>query len=127
MNQGYVIAGRAQPLAHYPHLRLAGNYVFVSGLSARRPDGSVPEGIAAQTEGVLENLRACMQHVGLDLGSVVDLTVFLTDMDNYGAFNEVYNRYFQAETGPTRTTVGVASLPGPRLLIEVKAVGYVGA
>ena len=57
-----------------------------------------------------------------DLSNVVDLTVFLTDMSHYGAMNAVYNQYFNAESGPTRTCVAVRELPNPNLLIEIKAV-----
>jgi 2-aminomuconate deaminase len=56
------------------------------------------------------------------LENVVDLTVFLVDMVHYDEFNQVYNEYFDAETGPTRTTVAVKQLPNPRLLIEIKAI-----
>jgi 2-aminomuconate deaminase len=125
--EGFIVAGRAHPLAHYPHLRRVGSLVFVSGLSARQPDGTIPGAngdIGVQTEAVLENLKVLLSHVGLDLEAVVDLTVFLTDMATYNDFNAVYNRYFSADSGPTRTTVGVQSLPGPTLLIEMKAVAW---
>ncbi|HEY4001293.1 MAG TPA: RidA family protein [Candidatus Xenobia bacterium] len=125
--KAYIVKDRPQPLAHYPHMRQVGNLVFCSGLSARQPDGTVPGGganIRIQTEAVLENLKALLAAIGLTLENVVDITVFLIDMVDYGGFNEVYNRYFLAESGPTRTTVGVRSLPGSHLLIEVKAVAW---
>ncbi len=125
--EGFIVEGRAHPLAHYPHLRRVGSMVFVSGLSARQPDGTLPGAagdIQAQTEAVLENLKVLLAHVQLDLASVVDITVFLTDMTMYDRFNQVYNRYFQADSGPTRTTVGVQALPGPALLIEIKAIAW---
>jgi 2-aminomuconate deaminase len=50
--------------------------------------------------------------------------VFLVDMKDYAEFNAVYNEFFSAATGPTRTTVAVKQLPNPRLLIEIKAVAY---
>ena len=52
----------------------------------------------------------------------MDLTVFLIDMRDYGAFNKVYNEFFDAKTGPARTTMAVKELPSPKLLIEIKAV-----
>ncbi len=68
---------------------------------------------------------------GAGLSDVVDLTVFLTDMKDYSDFNKVYNRYFNAQSGiwwlnigPSRTTVGVAQLPSPKLCIEIKATAY---
>jgi 2-aminomuconate deaminase len=56
------------------------------------------------------------------LEHIVDVTIYLVDMKDYNQFNEVYNQYFEAETGPSRTTVAVHQLPHPHLLIEIKAV-----
>jgi 2-aminomuconate deaminase len=64
---------------------------------------------------ILKEAESSLEHV-------VDLTVFLTDMADYDEFNKVYNQYFDAKTGPTRTTVAVKQLPNPRLLIEIKAI-----
>lgn len=135
MTVGYVIPGRAGALAAYPHARRAGDLIFVSGISSRRPDnshagvtigadGAVELDIAAQTRAVLENIGAILAASGATLADVVDLTVFLVDMRDYGAMNAVYNTFFDAETGPTRTTVAVHQLPHPNLLIEIKAVAY---
>lgn len=122
-----VVAGRARPLANYPHVKRAGDWLFVSGTSARQADNSIVGAeagadldIRLQTGATIENLRAILQSVGADLGDLVDLTCFLVDMDDYGGFNEVYNRYFDAD-GPARTTVAVRQLPHPRLLVEIKA------
>jgi len=120
-------------MANYPHARKVGNWIYVSGLSSRRPDnthvgaaqnhdGSWTLDIAAQTRGVLDNLRTVLLAAGADLNNVVDCTCFLTDMKNYAAFNSVYNAYFDAQSGPTRTTIAVKELPHPRLLLEIKAV-----
>ena len=128
----YLLKDRAQPLANYPHMRKAGGQLYVSGLSSRRPDNSIAGAtengnggwsldIEAQTEAVIENLRTVLQQAGADLGNLVDITVFLVDMQDYQGFNQVYNRYFDAEKGPTRTTVAVRQLPHPQLLIEIKA------
>ncbi|KAI9204446.1 Endoribonuclease L-PSP/chorismate mutase-like protein [Polychytrium aggregatum] len=128
-----ILADRAVGLANYPHARIAGGLIFVSGVSCRRPDntwegveeladGSWKSDISKQTAAVLENIRVILQSVGTDLDSLVDLTVFLVDMKDYAAFNKVYNAYFAAENGPARTTVAVRELPNPRLLIEIKAV-----
>jgi 2-keto-4-pentenoate hydratase len=129
---GYILSDRASPLAAYPHMREVDGFLFVSGISSRRPDnsvegveivdGTVRTDIRAQTRGVLENLKAILAVGGAGLENLVALTVYLVDMGEYSAFNEVYNEYFQAESGPTRTTVGVASLPGRSLRIEMTAV-----
>ncbi|KAJ3296615.1 hypothetical protein HK104_001441 [Borealophlyctis nickersoniae] len=135
----YVLTNRAPGLARYPHARAAGGLIYVSGVSSRRPDNTwegvteTPDGkfildIRAQTRAVIQNIQAILKAAGANLKNLVDLTVFLVDMADYAAFNEVYNEFFDAETGhtsvlgPTRTTVAVKELPNPRLLIEIKAV-----
>lgn len=137
----YVVNGRAPALASYPHARRAGEFVFVSGVSSRRPDGShdgvtveraadgavvaVHKDIGAQTEAVLRNIDAILQAAGGSLADVVDVTVFLVDMADYAGMNAVYNQHFDAATGPARTTVAVAALPHPNLLVEIKAVAQI--
>ncbi|KAF9583851.1 hypothetical protein BGW38_008324 [Lunasporangiospora selenospora] len=128
-----ILKGRAQALAHYPHARIANGMIFVSGISSRRfdntyegvkenPDGTLELDVMAQTKAVIENIEVILKSRGASLANIVDMTVFLTNMKDYGAMNEVYNQYFDAETGPSRTCVGVLSLPSPKLLIEIKAV-----
>ncbi|OZJ04454.1 hypothetical protein BZG36_02787 [Bifiguratus adelaidae] len=130
--QAVILNDRAQALAAYPHARIAGGLIFVSGVSSRNPDNSyegvtiLPDGqfqtdIRAQTRAVLNNIDAILRKAGASLKHVVDLTVFLVDMKDYAAFNEVYNTFFDAETGPSRTTVAVAQLPAKPIVIEIKA------
>lgn len=124
---------KAQALAHYPHARRVGELLFISGVSSRRADnthqgavihedGHVDLDIEAQTEGVIANVEAVLAAAGLDLSHVVDVTTFLIDMAHFPGYNRVYNRFFQQESGPTRTTVAVSQLPHPNLLIEIKAI-----
>ncbi|KAL2919467.1 hypothetical protein HK105_201113 [Polyrhizophydium stewartii] len=133
--QAFILGDKAQSLANYPHARKAGGFIFVSGISSRRldntwegvsveelPDGTFKLDIRAQTRAVITNIRAILNAAGAGLEHVVDLTVFLSDMEHYAEYNKVYNEFFDAETGPTRTTVAVKQLPNPRLLIEIKAV-----
>ncbi|KAJ3340374.1 cytoplasmic RNA-binding protein [Gonapodya sp. JEL0774] len=65
-------------------------------------------------------IKIILNAAGLGLENVVDLTVFLVDMKDYAGMNEVYNEYFKAETGPSRTTVAVHQLPLDKLLVEIK-------
>jgi 2-aminomuconate deaminase len=120
-----VVAGRAAPLGRYPHARRAGGFVFVSGTSARRPDGVIEGGpdIRPQTAAVIENIRVILDAAGAGLRDLVQITVYLVDMADFDGYNEVYARYFD-ETGPTRTTVAVRQLPHPGLLIEMQAVAH---
>jgi 2-aminomuconate deaminase len=131
--QGFILPDRASALAAYPHARRVGDLIFVSGVSSRRPDnthegvtlnpdGTIYKDIRDQTRAVLNNIEAILQVAGSDLAHVVDITVFLVDMKDYAGMNQVYNEFFEASTGPTRTTVAVHQLPHPNLLVEMKAV-----
>jgi 2-aminomuconate deaminase len=136
MPQDIIIAAdRAQPLGKYPHTRRLGPWVFVSGTSSRRPDNSyagadqMADGqwnldIRIQTQVVLENIRHYMQLNQGDLSHLVDVTVFLKNMSDFDAYNEVYNSFFP-ESGPCRTTVEVSALPRPQILIEIKGTAYI--
>lgn len=129
-----VIEGKAKPRGRFPHVRRAGEFVFVSGTSSRRPDdsfegvevdalGTTKLDIRAQTRAVLENIRDILESFGADLEDVVDVTSFLVSMNDFGGYNEVYAEYFDFD-GPTRTTVAVHQLPHPHLLIEIKVIAH---
>lgn len=129
-----VIAGKARPRGAYPHFRRAGDFIFVSGTSARRADDSIagaeqrPGGppaldIRIQTRAVIENVRDILAAAGASLADLVEVSTFLVSMDDFQGYNEVYSEFFGGE-GPARTTVAVAALPHPHLLIEIKAVAW---
>jgi 2-aminomuconate deaminase len=112
----------------------AGDFLFVSGTSSRRPDntfigasadafGTATVDIRQQTRAVIENIRDILQAEGADLKNVVEITTFLVNMNDFGGYNEAYAEYFD-EGGPTRTTVAVHQLPHPLLTIEIKAIAY---
>ena len=86
------------------------------------PAGTLSLDIEEQTRGVIENIRAALRTAGADLSHVVDATSYLIDMKHYAGYNKVYNTYFDAKTGPTRTTIAVKQLPHPNLLIEIRVV-----
>jgi 2-aminomuconate deaminase len=73
---------------------------------------------------VIENIQKILRAAGADLEDLVDMTTFLVDMKDFGGYNAVYNEFFEATNGPTRTTVAVSELPHPNLLIEIKAIAY---
>ena len=120
-----VVSSRApRPLGPYPHARRLGNLLFLSGIGPRhRETEQIPEGIEAQTRACIENVKAILEDAGSSLEKVVDVTVFLTDIDSdFAAFNRVYAEYFEAlQTRPTRTTVGVVALPVP-ISVELKVI-----
>ncbi len=132
--QSAVLPGKAKPRGTFPHFRRAGDFIFVSGTSARRADDSIAGAasdasgrpaldIRAQTRAVLENIRDILAGAGAALSDVVEVSTFLIDMADFAAYNAVYSEFFGYD-GPARTTVAVAALPNPQLLIEIKAVAY---
>lgn len=129
-----LIPGKAKPRGRYPHIRRAGDFLFVSGTSARQPDntiagadvdamGTTKLDIAMQTRAVIENIRDILESEDATLADLVDVTVFLVDMNDFGKYNEVYGEFFDY-TGPARTTIAVHQLPHPHLRIEMKATAY---
>jgi 2-aminomuconate deaminase len=129
-----IIEGKAKPRGKYPHVKRAGDFLFVSGTSARRADNTIAGAkvdefgttnldIRAQTGAVLENVRDILESVGAHLGEVVEVTTYLVNMNDFAGYNEVYGKYFGSD-GPARTTVAVHQLPHPHLLIEIRAMAY---
>lgn len=131
-----VIAGKAKPRGSYPHVKRAGNLVFVSGISARRPDDSFDGvtidasgrpvlDIREQTRAVIQNIADILAAVDARLDDLVQINSFLINMGDFPAYNEIYKEFFSL-TGPTRTTVAVRELPHPHILIEMNAIAWVG-
>lgn len=133
--KGTIVEGKARPRGRYPHVKRAGDFLYVSGTSARRADdtiaGAAPGAgpgttrldIRVQTRAVLENIRDILGSVGAELGDLVEVSTFLVDMRDFDGYNEVYAEFFDVD-GPARTTVAVSELPHPQLLIEIRAVAY---
>ncbi len=131
-----LIDGKAKPRGKYPHIKRVGDFLYVSGTSSRRSDnsfagvevdemGTTALDIREQTRAVLENINDILKEEGSSLVDVVDITTFLVNMNDFGGYNEVYGEFFDY-SGPTRTTVAVHQLPHPHLLVEIKAIAYVG-
>jgi 2-aminomuconate deaminase len=124
----------ARPRGRFPHRKAAGELIYVSGTSARRPDNSIAGAqvdelgtttldIREQTRAVIENIRLVLREAGAELTDLVQVTTYLVSMNDFGGYNEVWAEYFD-ETGPARTTVAVHQLPHPHLLIEIQAVAH---
>jgi 2-aminomuconate deaminase len=135
MADGKVLAGQATPRGRYPHLKRAGDFVYISGTSARRQDntiagatvdamGTTALDIRVQTRAVIETIREMLAAVGAQLPDLVQVTAYLVNMNDFGGYNEVYGEFFDS-SGPARTTVAVHQLPHPHILIEIQAVAYV--
>lgn len=133
-SRSVVVPGKAAPRGKFPHVRRAGDFLFVSGTSSRRSDnsfdgvkvdelGTAELDITVQTRAVIENIADILQSIGSGLSDVVDITTFLVNMNDFAGYNRAYGEYFDYD-GPTRTTVAVHQLPHPHLLIEIKAIAF---
>jgi 2-aminomuconate deaminase len=125
------------PVGRYPHARRVGNLLFLSGLGPRDPAGGPIPGVTLDGEGrvvdhdielqaraVLANVRSVLEAAGSSWERLVDVTVFLTDMErDFAAFNRVWAEHFPADP-PCRTTVEINRLPTP-IAIELKCIATV--
>ena len=115
-------AGAPPALGPYSHAVVAGDFVFLSGQGALAPDGSgiVHGTIEEETRLTFSNIQAVLDEAGATLRDVVKVLVFLSDMDNFSAFNKVYKEYFP-EDPPARSCVEAARLPGD-MQVEIEVV-----
>ena len=117
-------SGRPGPIAPYsPGIRL-GNLLFTAGAVGTDIEGKVPTDIRQQARNTMENLRAVLQAAESDFNRVLKATIYLVDMKDFAAMNEVYRSYFSGDL-PARTTVGVSALARPELRIEIEMVAEV--
>ncbi|TVZ13817.1 RidA family protein [Maribacter sp. MAR_2009_72] len=101
------------PIGPYNQAVLANNTLYISGQIPLNPEtGDLVTGdIKKETERSMENLKAILTEAGMTFEHVVKSSIFLSDMNQFSAVNEVYGSYFNAETAPARETVEVANLP----------------
>ena len=126
-----------EPVGAYPHARRAGGMLYLSGIGPRkRGEKEIPgvtldkhgnvlaKDIEAQCRSCFDNVRAVMEDAGVPWSNIVDVLVFLTDMDNdFKTYNAIYAEYFAGEgnPNPTRTTIEISKLPTP-IAVEVKVI-----
>ncbi|MDA7824830.1 RidA family protein [Flavobacteriaceae bacterium] len=127
---------KVTPRGAYPHVKRVGDFILVSGTSSRRPDNTIAGvdiidemgtkhlNIEVQTCEVLNNINNNLKKVGASLKDIVDVSTFLVNMNDFAGYNKAYAKFFDKETGPTRTTVAVHQLPHPDLVIEIKVMAY---
>lgn len=127
-----------EPVGLYPHARRVGNLLFLSGVGPRtRGSKDIPGvelneageivsyDIETQCRSVFQNVRYILEDAGSSWESIVDVTVFLTNMkDDFAIYNRIYAEYF-ADNRPCRTTVEISSLPTP-IAIELKVIATIG-
>jgi 2-iminobutanoate/2-iminopropanoate deaminase len=113
-----------KPIGPYSQAIKANGFIFVSGQIALDPQAGEFTGadVRQQTERVMDNLKAILEAGGVSLGHVVKTTVYLKDMNDFTAMNEVYARYFTAAP-PARSTVQAARLPKDAL-VEIDVVAF---
>ena len=136
MNQRFDSSAAPPPLGPYPHARRVGNLLFLSGIGPRQPGAKVPPGVELDSAGgvtrydietqcrsMFANVRSVLEAAGARWDQLVDITVFLTDLErDFAVYNHVYAEHFPDPAHqPCRTTVGVARLPGP-IAVEAKCV-----
>ena len=130
------MSDKVTPRGAYPHTKRVGDFIFVSGTSSRKPDNTIAGvdiidemgtkklNIEVQTREVLKNIEKNLANEGATLKDVVDVTSFLVNMNDFAGYNKAYAEFFNAATGPARTTVAVHQLPHPDLVVEIKVIAY---
>ena len=121
----HMIANGPRPVAPFSHAVESDGWVLLTGQMPTDPDAPgapLPEGIAAQTRRVMDNLEIVLKGVGLDLSHVLQCRCYLVEFErDFAAFNEAYQSYFPADRRPARTTIGVTAL-AVGALVEVDCV-----
>jgi len=121
MKETMNVNGAPEAVGPYVHAVKTGNLIFTSGQLGLNPqDGSLPEGIEAQTKQSLENLKTVLEGCGSDFEHVIKTTIFLDNIEDFAKVNEIYAQYFSAEF-PARSCVEVAKLPKGGL-VEIEAI-----
>lgn len=118
--------GAPAPVGPYNQAVVVGNLVYTAGQIPLDPVSGQMVGTNAgeQAQQVLKNLKAVLEAAGSSLAKVVKTTVFLKDLNDFNAMNEVYSRYFDAANAPARSTIQVARLPKDSL-VEIEAVATI--
>ena len=117
-------SSRPRPASPYsPGIRF-GNLIFTSGQVGTDASGQVPPDIREQTRNCLDNIQAVLEAAGTNMAHTLKATVFLTDIKDFGAMNEVYRAAFPGDL-PARSTVGVSALARPELKVEIEVVAAI--
>ena len=140
MSESFESKRAPEPVGAFPHAKRVGNLLFLSGIGPRvrgskeipgvtlEANGSIKSyDIEAQCRAVFENVRLVLEDAGASWNDIVDVTVFLTNMDDFPIYNRLYAEYFagSGKPNPTRTTIEVTRLPTP-IAIELKVIAAIG-
>jgi enamine deaminase RidA (YjgF/YER057c/UK114 family) len=129
MKQQIVSSKIRQPNGHFSHataIEAKGKLVFISGMTARRPDGSIAGigDVEAQTRQVCENLKAAVEEAGGTLDDICRVDVFIRNMEHFDVIHKVRREYFTG-VAPASTMVEVNKFTSPDYLIEINAIAVV--
>ena len=127
MNKNNINTKKApEPIGSYPHSKKVGDFLFLSGIGSRNPkDNTIPNNFENECHTVFKNVRTVIEESDAKWENIVDITVFLTNMNrDFKTFNTIYNEYF-SDNQPCRTTIEIKSLPTP-ISIELKCIVYLG-
>ena len=115
------------PIGAYPHAKKVGNFLFLSGIGSRNSfNNSIPDNFEDECHSVFKNVKTVIEESGARWEDLVDITVFLTNMEkDFDTFNSIYKKYFKEDHKPCRTTLEIKSLPTP-ISIELKCIAYIG-
>lgn len=105
----------------YSQAQIINGLVYTSGQIGAKADGSIPEGVEAQTTQSLENVKAILEEAGTSMDKVVKTTVFIKDMNDFAKVNAIYATYFKEGSYPARSCVEVARLPKD-MLVEIEVI-----
>ena len=123
----HLIANAPKPVGPYSHVVEAGGFLFVTGQLATDPDDDsqpLPDGIAAQTHKVFDNLKRALAGAGAGFEHVIFVRIFLTVFErDYALLNRIYLEYFPSDRLPARTTVGVTNLARGGI-VEIDMIAY---
>ena len=137
-NKSFNSSRAPEPVGPYPHAKRIGNFLFLSGVGPRKKgDKNIPGvtlsengeiqdyDIEVQCKAVFDNVRFILEDAGSSWSNLMDITVFLTNMnEDFTTFNRIYRDYF-LDVQPCRTTVEVTALPTP-IAIELKCIATIG-
>lgn len=123
----HIVSTRGAPQNDAPYSQgvLSGEFLFIAGQGPRNPTSMelVTESVAAQTEQTIQNIQAIVEEGGGTLTDIVKTTVYLSDMDNYDALNEVYGEFFD-EDPPARVCIEAGRLPND-IDVEIEAIARI--
>jgi 2-iminobutanoate/2-iminopropanoate deaminase len=123
MKQIIYTANAPAPIGPYSQAIKIGNMLYTSGQIAINPKTNelVLSSIEEETQQVMQNIKAILDECGMTFENIIKSTIFISDMNDFGAINQVYGSYFNPETAPARETVQVACLP-KNVNIEISVV-----